>query len=77
MSAARRRAKKLARRRWVDEFTSRWAEHNAVATYQCPCGYRAWLARDATAEDRAEYDQWCNDHDTYCATALGLEEVPA
>lgn len=77
MSAAKRRAKKAARGSWVHELNHRWAEHNAIAFYICPCGYRAWLGKDATPEDREEYDRWCSDHDAYCATALGLEAVPA
>lgn len=77
MSAAKRRAKAVARRRWIHQLSSRWAEHNAVSFYLCPCGFRSWLGRDASSEDREQYDQGCNDHDAYCATALGLEAVPA
>lgn len=77
MSAAKRRAKNAARARWIHELNARWAEHNAIAFYACPCGYRAWLGTDATPAGREEYDQWCADHDAYCATALGLEAVPA
>jgi hypothetical protein len=77
VSAAKRRAKKAQRAAWNSALEARWAEHHAIAFYMCPCGYRAWLGRNATAEERDAYDQWCNDHDAYCATALGLDPVPA
>lgn len=71
MSAAKRRAKAVARRGWVTDLRERWdyitgrIPSDAVSVMACSCGRRMWLREGATSEQQESFDQDVAAHD-YC-----------
>lgn len=69
MSSARRRAKAVKRRGWIDELTERWdwrlgrIPRNAIAVSICSCGSRSWLLKGATDEDWERFREDQDMHD--------------
>lgn len=70
--SARRRAKAIARRRWVIELDSIQAliqdrlPQYWTALDTCPCGRTAWLLEGASDEERDQFYRDSEDHMAYC-----------
>lgn len=73
---ARRRAKAIARRRWVHDLDSLKALVNGrlplfwSALTVCPCGFTTWLQPEATPEEHDDFRQSVADHADYCDGGL-------
>jgi hypothetical protein len=69
---ARRRAKAIARRRWVHELDTLAAlAAERLPLYwsrldMCSCGRTSWLGPDASDAERDEFDQDSAEHAAYC-----------
>ena len=69
---ARRRAKAVARRRWVHEADTKFALVNDrlplywSALDLCPCGRVSWLGPDASDEEQERFYEESESHAAYC-----------